>query len=83
MSLVNRGRSIMCDNENCGAVGTLPVALRPKQDRAVNGDAVAAGWLFIVNPLRPLHFCPECGRRYLAVHQELEHCLRKTQEQHL
>jgi hypothetical protein len=38
-----------------------------------SADAFAAGWLFIVNPLRPLHFCPECGRRYLAAHIESEH----------
>jgi hypothetical protein len=78
MSLVNKGRSIICDNENCGAVTTIPVALRPSQGRAAGRVNVAEGWLFIVNQLRPLHFCPECGRRYLAGCYEWDQAARQS-----
>jgi len=47
MSLVKEGRYIVCDNGACGAVSSLPVALRPTHNLASNADALAAGWLFI------------------------------------
>jgi hypothetical protein len=80
MSLVKEGRCIVCDDASCGAVSSLPVALRPSRHPAANHNALAAGWLFILSPKGTLHFCPECGRKYLDADHDLELPVRQPLE---
>ena len=70
MSLIEEGRRIVCDGENCHALGSVPVALRPVLKLNAQAPRPDEGWLYILNKNSLVHLCPGCARRYLARHKD-------------
>jgi hypothetical protein len=56
---------ILCDGENCGAVASLPIALRPCLIPRHLRLPAPEGWLFILSAGPDRHFCPRCAQKQL------------------
>lgn len=65
MSFVDSGKRIVCDGVRCGAISSVPVALRPTLSSPNHNVHVAKGWLFISTKNGFRHYCPDCATAYL------------------
>lgn len=66
MSLMDNGRTLLCDDGLCQARTDVPIALRSTLLPALQGSA-AEGWLFVVKSDGVCHYCPTCARKHLSL----------------
>ncbi|HLJ54320.1 MAG TPA: hypothetical protein VKT77_04720 [Chthonomonadaceae bacterium] len=69
MSVIERGKLIKCDAEDCTAQAAVPIALQPVT-LASGGDRTPAGWLFILRNGAARHYCPICAHGYLRARRQ-------------